>query len=377
MLILITIEQVATETFNLKSAVVSLTPDTTLDDFAASILLHSAASRSSSPLRSRTPVQESYFHSQLRPTSHNSHHRAGISPLSQLSPGSNTTTGQQQQAPQIANVILAHDLDKAPKVVQIQALELLRTRRIYTRTSVHTAPKQFLLIAVLGAASGGEARVTDHLNDFFYLAHWHDPLDGFAHLEEQDRDLTEDEAQSEQQAGRDGDSDSDASVVYRPSRTNTPHREMFTPSPGKAPANVHENIGGADALISEADITTLSLASRTVNVDVDILRYQMNLISFLRIHYAVVGGISPLATKHFDVLVRSMAVLHGLDYVTPALVVLALRKIYLHRIRIVRDPSKERSVQWGSEVAAIEQLLEGVGPEEVMEEVVELVDAPV
>ncbi len=72
--------------------------------------------------------------------------------------------------------------------MQIQALELLRTKRIFTRTSVQAAPKQFLFVAVLGAESGGEARVTPHLNDFFHIAHWHDPDDGFAYLEEEWRD---------------------------------------------------------------------------------------------------------------------------------------------------------------------------------------------
>ncbi len=72
--------------------------------------------------------------------------------------------------------------------MQIQALELLRTRRIFTRTSVQAAPKQFLLVAVVAAESGGEARVTAHLNDFFHMAHWHDPDDGFANLDEEEED---------------------------------------------------------------------------------------------------------------------------------------------------------------------------------------------
>lgn len=378
------LQLVVTETFNLKPATVSLTPETTLDDFAASILLNSAGSRAESPslLRSRTPVQDSYFYGALRPTSHASHHSRGaaLSPLSQISPSGGG--GSQQTAaaaPQIANVILARDLDKAPKVVQIQALELMRTRRIYTRTSVQTAPKQFLFIAVLGAASGGEARLTDHLNDFFYLAHWHDPLDGFAHLDEQDgASMLEDEiGRTRRPRSETEDSDSDASVVRRPSRTSTPHHELFPRSPSRGPpSNDPTLLSNKGPLITEADVTTLSLASRKVNVDIEVLRYQMNLISFMRMHQAVAGGIAPLATKHFDGLVRSMAVLHGLDYVTPALVVLALRKIYLHRIRIVRDHTMERSMQWGSEAAAVEQLLEGVGPEEVMEDVVEMVDVP-
>ncbi|KAH6649123.1 hypothetical protein BKA67DRAFT_523156 [Truncatella angustata] len=336
------LQLVATETFKLRPALVSLTPDTTLDDFVASILLSSSTPSSGSPLQTRTAsAQDSYFNSSLHPSSSQQRRTSGLSPLSQLSAAAKTTT---QPSPQIANIILARDLDKAPKVVQIQALELLRTRRIFTRTSVQAAPKQFLFVAVLGAGSGGEARLTEHLNDFFYLAHWHDPLDGFVHLEERDRVITYDEDGAEP---RTDSTDSDAS--------------------------------DEGTLLSESDVTTLSLASCSVSVDVEVLRYQMNLISFLRMHRAVggVGSVAPQATKHLDTLVRSMAVLHGLDFVTPALVALALRKVYLHRIRIVTDPRREeRSMQWGSEVAAVEQLLEGVGPEEVMEDVIEMVDVP-
>ncbi|KAI1864598.1 uncharacterized protein JN550_008885 [Neoarthrinium moseri] len=385
------LQLVATETFNLKPTVVSLGPQSTLDDFAASILLPTPASRSSSPLRTRTPVSDSYFHpshASLHPGSGggtNTHHRT-LSPLTQLSPGSAATPGGQSSAyvpaPQIANVVLARDLDKAPKAVQIQALELLRTRRIFTRTSVQTAPKQFLFVAVLGAPSGGDARLTQHLNDFFYVAHWHDPLDGFAHLEEREAALQEDDDDASLNADADVDTDSlrsDRSVVRRPSRTSrasTPGNELLTPGSAAGRGITSYEGGAAEPVITEADITTVSLASCSVSVDVDVLRYQMNLVSFLRMHHAVGGGVGPVATQHLDALVRSMAVLHGLDYATPALVALALRKVYLHRIRIIRDPAVERSVQWGSDVAAVERMLEGVGPEEVMDDVLEMVDVP-
>lgn len=101
----------------------------------------------------------------------------------------------------------------------------------------------------------------------------------------------------------------------------------------------------------------------------------MNIVSHLRIHRAVSGGISPVATKHFDRLIRCLAPLHGIDYVTPALVALAARKVYLHRVEVAR-PDDERSVQWGSNVRAVEALLEGVGPEEVIEDVLAMVAAP-
>jgi hypothetical protein len=82
----------------------------------------------------------------------------------------------------MANVIIAKNLDEAPKQVQIQALELMHSKRIYTRTSVQHAPKRFLFIALL---AGGEGpRLTKHLNDQIFISHFHDPEDGFPNLEE-------------------------------------------------------------------------------------------------------------------------------------------------------------------------------------------------
>lgn len=124
------------------------------------------------------------------------------------------------------------------------------------------------------------------------------------------------------------------------------------------------------------DITSLREAARQVEVDIDVTRYQMNIVSFLRMHRAVAQGITPAATKHFQQLMRSLAPLHKLDYVTPALVDLAAKKIYLHRI-IIAAPEHERSMQWGSTLPGVTSLLEGVGPEEVIEQTLEMVTAPV
>lgn len=58
----------------------------------------------------------------------------------------------------------------------------MRTKRIYTRTSVQNAPKRFLLIALLGGGEG--PRLTKHLNEHMFISHFHDPEDGYANLEE-------------------------------------------------------------------------------------------------------------------------------------------------------------------------------------------------
>ena len=101
----------------------------------------------------------------------------------------------------------------------------------------------------------------------------------------------------------------------------------------------------------------------------------MDIVSFLRMHRAVARGITPAATKHLDKLMRCLAPLHRLDYVTPSLVALAARKVYLHRIRITA-PERERSMQWGSRLDAVRALLDGVGPEHVLDEVLAMVPPP-
>ncbi|KAG8669169.1 hypothetical protein FPOAC1_008557 [Fusarium poae] len=303
------LQLVATKTFGLSWVVIDCTPSTTLEDFASALLLGNQASPSShSPTALRNP--DSYFTS--RPST--SHPRT---PLSPLTPGG-------AFASQIANVVLAKNLDRAPQAVQIQALELLRTRRIFTRTSVQTAPKQFVFVPVLQAASAGEAQ------------------DGFVNLDEAD-------------AGNDADTASTGSVVKR--------------GPG-------EGTTSTPPLIAEADISYLGTLSKEAQVDIEVTRYQMNIVSFLRMHRAVAGGISPTATKHFGQLIRCLAALHGLDFVTPALVGLATSKVYLHRIQLT-PPEKERSMQWGSRIEAVEALLEDIGPEDIIEDVLGMVTAPV
>ncbi|KAE8450897.1 hypothetical protein EG329_005337 [Mollisiaceae sp. DMI_Dod_QoI] len=305
------LEFVATKIFGLSPAVIDCSEHTSLDDFAHAILsVESPPTRSNSPVRTR---QDSYF---LNTTAFTS---IGRSPVSETFNENKT----------IANVIIAKNLDEAPKQVQIQALELMKTRRIFTRTSVQNAPKRFLFIALL---AGGEGpRLTKHLNNYMFISHFHDPEDGFPNLEE---------------AYEDGNSVS--SVVKKsPAREST---ESLWPR------------------ISATEIEHLAQLSHHATVSVEVKQYQQNIISFLRTHRAVASGISSIATKHFDKLARCLAPLHGLSYATPSLIALAARKIYLHRIHIV-EPEKERSMQWGSDLDAIKTLLDGIGAEDVIEDV--------
>ncbi|PHH63414.1 hypothetical protein CDD81_6015 [Ophiocordyceps australis] len=324
------LQLVATKTFGLGCVVVDCGPETTLDDFASALLCAPPSSSPSPPSADAswpTP-SASYF----------------VSKLQHLALGSASPVAP---APShIANCVLARNLDRAPRVVQIQALELLRTRRIFTRTSVQPAPKQFVFLPVLEADSGGQAHLTHHLNDFFCLAHWHDPDDGFPNLDNQD----------DAAAHGHGDEVASTDSVIRPAR---PPGATVPVAP----------------LISETEISQLAQLSQQTQVDVDILRYQMNIVSFLRFHRATAQGMTPAATKHFDKLMRCLAPLHNLDYVTPGLVQLAARKVYLHRIRIT-TPQQERSMQWGSRLEAVKALLQGVGPEDVIDNVLDEVQVP-
>jgi hypothetical protein len=77
--------------------------------------------------------------------------------------------GSFPETQKIANVVIAKNLSSADSKVQIQALEvcpspvadiqlrycykLIKSRRVFTRTSVQAAPKRFLFIALLSIDS--------------------------------------------------------------------------------------------------------------------------------------------------------------------------------------------------------------------------------
>lgn len=115
--------------------------------------------------------------------------------------------------------------------------------------------------------------------------------------------------------------------------------------------------------------------SEAVVISTEIRRYLHDVLTFLRMHRAVASGVSSRATKHFETLVRCLAPLHGLTFATPAIIALAARKVYAHRL-ILTEPEEERSMQYGSESTAVTAILADITPEMVIEEVLLDVEVP-
>lgn len=345
----------ATKTFGLTCAIIECSPQTSLDQFASGLLVSSAFPPPSSSRNTPSPRPDYFI---------NNPRRSRLSSSSAQAPSAS-----------IANCVLAKNLHLAPRLVQIQVLELLRTGRILTRTSVHATPKRFILIPVLEASSPGTCpRLTSHLVDFFALAHWHDPEEGFLNLEEAESGGDEEHAEraSTKSAVR-------AEALYDVAPANEP---LISEDVSDPPPRHYDDVGAISTSASMSlhaaflqMVNQLAQLSQQVAVEVEVTRYQMNIVSFLRMHRAVRDGISPAATKHFGKIMRCLAPLHNLDYVTPALVGIAARKVYLHRIRIT-TPEDERSMQWGSRLEAVAALLKDVGPEHVVDEVLDTVTAP-
>ncbi|CRG84431.1 hypothetical protein PISL3812_01719 [Talaromyces islandicus] len=121
-----------------------------------------------------------------------------------------------------------------------------------------------------------------------------------------------------------------------------------------------------DHPITENIISSLRLSSKTVSVSAEVNRYLQNIVVFLRLNRAVVSGISARATRHFLLVAKVMATLHGIDYLTPSIVGLAAKKVYRHRI-IVARADDDRSLQYGSQAESVEMLLRGVDADQIIE----------
>jgi hypothetical protein len=116
-----------------------------------------------------------------------------------------------------------------------------------------------------------------------FISHFHDPEDGFPNME----DLYD-------------DGQSTSSVVKRSPKLDPEWllKPLITTavSTGVLVSEISSNC--------YQDIDHLSNLSDHSTVSTEVKQYLQNIIAFLRLHRAVAGGISALATKHFDKLTK-------------------------------------------------------------------------
>lgn len=261
------------------------------------------------------------------------------------------------------NIVIARNLDKTERNVQIQALELMRSRRIYSRTAVHATPKRFLFIALLEDSIPGPPFLTPHLNDQFFVFQQYTSSttveQGFSLAKKASRTPSA----SSLSSGN--------SLVRRPSPYKRP---SFTPSLGYR---------SLDPRITDANLAYLIDLVSKVRPSSAISRHIHNIPSHLRLHRHVAGGVSAISTRHLNLLSKILAVLQlppnddrAVPVITPTLVSLAATKVYAHRIELVMKPEDERSMQWGSDYEAVAQSLKSASVERCIEETVVGLEVP-
>lgn len=289
------------ETFGLQAAVIDCSPETTVDEFSEALLVDVIDDFEDALERRDDPVQ---LNVNLAPSRGNSVGRFGSLP--------NNLDDRR-----IADVVIAYHLNEAGTNVQVQTLELLRTKRIFTRTSMHVAPRDFLFVVVL---SKPNARLSHHLNDMFAMYHFHTEEDGLPHLD------------------------------------------------GSLEANTTPTF-------TTQDVKHLRTLAGGVRLTGEVAAYLHNVVVFMRMSRYVKGGVTASATRHLRALAMTLAPLHGLSYVPPSLIALAARKVYPHRL-VLATAETERSLQWGSDPRAVREMLKGATVEDVIEDILGSVETP-
>lgn len=294
---------VCAHTFGLQTASITCDPQTSVDNLNEALLVESHDDHDD-------PDHVQGLHEQ--PTTS----ALGIG-FSRLGRSSSPSPSKDLETRRIANVVIAANLDMADTSVQVQILELLRTKRVFTRTAMHTAPKDLLFIGIMSRPG---SRLTHHLNDIFCMSHFHASEDGLQYSD---------------------------GVLDK----------------------------GLDPSLPNADIVALREQARKARMTGEVASYLHNIVLFMRTSRYVTSGVTATATKQLRTLSSALAPLHGLDYVPPSLVVLAARKIYAHRL-VLATSSTEKSLQWGSDPSAVARLLENITVESVIDDVLASFESP-
>lgn len=297
------VEKASLRALSVRPAIIACTPQTSVDNFNDAITRGQLEQRDGSPINfDEDDVGERRAHRDENEHEGRTHEGRTAD---------NATTEADRS---ISDVVVAQDLDRAPSDVQIQVIELLRMRRIFTRSAIQRAPKNFLLIATM---SSPMARVQRHLNDMF-------------------------------------------AISYQPT-TDDPDSLIRTPLEGGA--------------VTGARLDKLQSAAESINLTAELDSYLHHIVLFMRNSRYVHGGVTATATRHFRAISKALAALHGLSFVTPTFVMQAARAIYLHRL-VLATAETEKTLQWGSDQEAVASLLKDITARDVIEDVISSVQTP-
>ncbi|RMZ84843.1 hypothetical protein DV737_g1000, partial [Chaetothyriales sp. CBS 132003] len=225
----------------------------------------------------------------------------------------------------VVNVVIAKDFNMACDEVQFQVLELIDRNRIFSRMTVHRTPKTFLFLPLVSSATR-HVRLNHHLNDRIFMSHYHSSQHGFPLLEE----MTD---------------------VYDDSIAQM-------------------KIAEDHLIVPKEMIDHLRQLGQTAAITPEIRRYLQDVVVFLRVERDVDGGVTPYAGVNLLDLAKYLAPLHGIDFVTPSLVGLAAKKVYMHRL-IISSPRRDSGRKHDHNIDASKQQLVERDPEEVIESVLE------
>ncbi|CDM31033.1 hypothetical protein DTO013E5_327 [Penicillium roqueforti] len=245
-----------------------------------------------------------------------------LTPFSQL--GSN-----------VVNIVVAKNFNFVSDDIQMHMLQLMRSKELVTENGTLSAPEDFLFIPLV-ARDFDQLRpsLKLHLNDNLFISHFHSPDVGYTYLEENDW-LSDGQMSA-------------SSVIHN--------------SKGKQTKS---------ATVSPLVVGQLRETSASVSTSAEVVRYIQDIVVFLRLSRAVAGGVSANANIHFSRFAQLLAPLHGIDYLTPSIVALAARKVFRHRI-IVTPPGEDRSLQYGSNLRAVADILVDVTPDSILDGVLAL-----
>ncbi|RHZ68033.1 hypothetical protein CDV55_101439 [Aspergillus turcosus] len=308
--------------FDRRCKILECSSATSFEDFYSEVLV-SDVSKANAPYSRPRKGAESL----------STHHNITESRDRTRSPGFRNVFGNKK----VVDVVIAKNFNYVDEGIQVHALELMRSKRLNTHHGPIEAPPDFLFVPLVVRSSDQlNPRLNHHLNDHLILSHFHDPTDGYVHLEDNTDWLS--------------DGQLSASSVVRKSDAQLKNQNLA---------------------VDQKLLDRIQQLSTTVSVGADIIRYQQDIVVFLRLSRAVAGGITARSNMQFTKLSKLLATLHGIDYLTPSIVALAARKAFRHRI-VLAEPEDDRSLQYGSDIQAVTKVLAQATPDSILDGVLAL-----